>query len=479
MTYDEFSGGQPVKPLGMSAEEFGGGQPLTTDSNAALLGVTTSAHDRLMQAQQASEQAQKTSDYANSAEGLTSETLKGLPKASAAGTGKLIGSVVATIPDLIKGMFGKGGTLGLNNSVFDAKPIELPALKNAGITTYQEDQQGITSDVFEGKTSPLMGTAQTVGPVLAGAGDTLGAVGLAEKGIAAVPKLAKAVIEATPSVVKGAGNVVRGTGKVLSEIRHPIRGAEGNKVIKTIEHLKATDDTMTKSERINAANQGRLEQTRLGKTEFAPSKTEERAGTLLSGKTTGNPVKDLNLVKNEISNRGAEVEQYLAKNSKAISNKEDYDAFDKVRQEASKYLTDPEMKAYDEQVKMFSKQLQGRGGYNTENYYKALKDYEANVADKLPRGKEALIDPTGIANAKIRAASDVRSVVRDMIGSKHNEFKDKMFDLASLYDVKGTLLTKADKLEGNVFTRFAKKHPFITGGIGTLGVEEAIRKIAK
>jgi len=235
---------------------------------------------------------------------------------------------------------------------------------------------------------------------------------------------------------------------------------------KALKAVQATEDTMNKAERLQAIEEGRVQTTKLGGKKLTPSETEVRASQILDGKVTGNPVKDIKAIKNEIATRGVEAERYLEQNAKPITNADHFNAFESKRVEASKYLTDSELKAYDEQVKMFSKQLPGRGVYDTNTYYKALKDYESNVADKLPRGKEALLDPTGVANAKIRAASDVRKVVRDMIGNKNPEFKDKMFDLASLYDVKDTVATKADKLAGNKVTRFIQKYPKTSAAIG-------------
>lgn len=270
-------------------------------------------------------------------------------------------------------------------------------------------------------------------------------------------------------IVAGANTVadIAGTGSMFLGIKPALRDIQemaSSKLAsrtenKGIKALSATDETMNKSQRIDA--QDRLRPTAIGGKEYTPNNTELRANEMIGKKMTGNPVKDLQTTRDEISKQGHEAEQYLEKNSKPISNKEHFDIFANKRAEASKHLTDTELKTYDEQVKMFSKQLPGRGGYNTDNYYKALKEYESNIVDKLPKGKDALIDPTGIANAKLRAASDVRKVVRDMIGTKNPEFKPKMFDLTSLYDVKDTLAIKADQMKGNIFTRTAEKIPFV------------------
>ncbi len=191
-----------------------------------------------------------------------------------------------------------------------------------------------------------------------------------------------------------------------------------------------------------------------------PSNTEKNAGGLLAGKTSRNPVETLKAINNEIASRGKEAETYLEKNAKPITNKEDFDAFQSIKNSSEKYMTPAESKAYDEQIGVFQKILKGYGKYNTSNYYKALKEYESQVTANLPKGKDALLVPGG--SARIQAAKDVRSVVRDMIGSKHGEFKGKMFDLASLYDVKGNVAGQvADKAKKS--STFMKRHPIITG----------------
>lgn len=276
--------------------------------------------------------------------------------------------------------------------------------------------------------------------------------------------------------------VLKASGEVATDITKGAISKVEQKIAETTEGqslkaIKATEDTMSKADRLQAIEEGRQQITKLGKKEYIPTETEKRASNLLKGKVTNNPVKDFKVIKDEIATRGKEAEQYLKDNAKPITNKDHYDAFQVKRTEAEKYLTESELKAYDEQVKMFSKQLPGRGSYDTDTYYKALKDYESNIADKLPRGKEALLDPTGVANAKIRAAADVRKVVRDMIGTKNPEFKEKMFDLASLYDVKDTVATKAEKLPGTAVSRFVKKHPTLTKVGGGLLLGEVGRKI--
>lgn len=221
-----------------------------------------------------------------------------------------------------------------------------------------------------------------------------------------------------------------------------------------LKRLSSTADTLTTRELESQASRVRPN----GK--LAPSNTETRAADLLVGKTSRNPVKTLSSVNDEIANRGKEAETYLETNAKPITNKEDFDAFNAIKDSSKKYMTPAEAKAYDEQIGVFQKILKGYGKYDTSNYYKALKEYESQVTANLPKGKDALLVPGG--SARIQAAKDVRKIVRDMIGSKNSEFKGKMFDLASLYDVKDTVAGQvADKAKNSV--TLAQRHPGLIG----------------
>ena len=52
-----------------------------------------------------------------------------------------------------------------------------------------------------------------------------------------------------------------------------------------------------------------------------------------------------------------------------------------------------------------------------------------------------------------------------MIGQKHPEFKQKMFDLASLYDVLDTALTKSRQFDATLVRKFID-NALKVGGIG-------------
>lgn len=292
------------------------------------------------------------------------------------------------------------------------------------------------------------------------------------------------------------GPILSGGGKLLAKAANPIISAVGKGAAKVGElfggkpvseaiaqtagkltptavatsRVASTAANMSKGEREQAILQGRM--TPNGK--YVPSETEQNAGELLAGKTSSNPVTTLKAVANEIATRGQEAESYLTLNATKISNAEDAAAFSSARNSAEKYMTSAETNAYDEQVGVFQKILKtytGEGGYTTANYYKALKDYESQVTANLPKGKDALMVPGG--SARIQGAKDVREVVRNMIGDKNPEFKDKMYDLASLYGARDNVVANAEQGGAS----FAQRHPILTKigltGAGIAGYEEA------
>lgn len=244
---------------------------------------------------------------------------------------------------------------------------------------------------------------------------------------------------------------------------------------KATEALQSTAETMTKAERKAAIAEGRMEPTMTGGGTYKPSKTEARAGEILAGKVKGNPIKNVPVVQNEIATRGKEAETYLEKANQKITNEEDFNAFASKRADMEKYSTPNELKAYNETIDTFQKVLKSRGEYNTANYYKALKEFEENVTRNIPKGKEALLVEGG--SARLQAAKDVRSVVRDMISSKHGEFKGKMYDLASLYDALDNVITKAEKTKRSGIEEFMKKHPIISASLGATGLTGAVNYI--
>lgn len=246
-------------------------------------------------------------------------------------------------------------------------------------------------------------------------------------------------------------------------------------VKKATKAVESTAETMTKGERLAAIAEGRVQTTATGGGRYVASKTEQRAGEILSNKVGSNPVKNVKAVQDEIAVRGKEAESYLEKNLQRITNDEDFAAFAKKRAEIEKYSTPSELNKYDETITLFQKVLRSRGEYNTANYYKALKEFEANVTRNIPKGKEALLMEGG--SARLQAAKDVRSVVRDMIKGKNPEFGDKMYDLASLYDSLDNVIMKAEQVNKSGLKEFAKRHPYITGAATFAGGEAAYQKV--
>lgn len=226
--------------------------------------------------------------------------------------------------------------------------------------------------------------------------------------------------------------------------------------------LKQDPETMTSKMKKDAVDEGRQIQTdtKLGGNEvdYLPTKEVKRAGEVMSDPTqVPDPIKPgdktnvvVSKVQNAIKVKGADAEKFLEDNPVKLTNKEDLDMFTTMRDSASEVSDKTQMGAYDGQLELFQKQLQKQvaqngGGYTTANYYKALKGYEDNVASQFKGGKEMLVDPTGVGSAKVRAAADIRTTIRDMIGAKHPEFQPQMYDLASLYEAKDNAIFNASK----------------------------------
>lgn len=232
-------------------------------------------------------------------------------------------------------------------------------------------------------------------------------------------------------------------------------------------------ETMTQGMKNEAVAQGRQTITpNKGGTEvgYKPTAQIERAGQILSDPAqVGSPItaKDapnvvVAKVKSAIATKGAQAEKFLEDNPEHVSNQEASDMVTKMKASAERTSTPVEMKAYSDQLDLFQKQLEDQtsktGTLNTSDYYKALKNYETEVASKFKGGKTALADPEGIASAKIQAASDIRSSVRDMIGAKHSEFQSKMQDIASLYEARDNAIFNAGKTKSSTFLQ---NHPTI------------------
>ena len=272
------------------------------------------------------------------------------------------------------------------------------------------------------------------------------------------------------------GQVIKGIGgKLLGKEAPAVEGELSSAEQKTLGHIQSNEDTMTIGQRKAAIQGGRLEPTKLGGKTFTATNEEQNAAKLLAGKTTGNPVKDVKVIQDEISTRGAAAEKYLSQNPVAVTAADQKKVFDTLQQTSGKYLSKSEMKAYGEQKKIFEQiyndQAKGKG-FNTSTLYSAIKEYENEVGSQLPKGKAAIMDATGIANAKIRAAADIRTAVRQLIGTKNPEFQPQMYDLMSLYGARSTVTTKAEQLSGNVISRALKSKPakVIGATAGTVGL---------
>jgi hypothetical protein len=266
----------------------------------------------------------------------------------------------------------------------------------------------------------------------------------------------------------GKAEKIGGVVETIAEFAIPTNIAnKGYKSIKTLDWLKNTPETITKLEEQAASLAGRVKKGLNGAKKILASAEEKRAAQILEGKISSNVTKNPQIIEKEIAKRGGEVEKYLNKNKIVITADKLLKSWIEKRKAIEKSLDKSQLKAFDDQFRMFVKQFSDTGITNTYSdlLYKGLKQYEQNVAKNLPRGMATLTDATGIASAKIQGAKSVRKFVRDLLGELHPEFKPKMYDLASLYDVLDTALTKSRQLSGTTLSRFAKNNPLIKNAL--------------
>jgi hypothetical protein len=106
----------------------------------------------------------KEADYLNSPLGLGIETAKETGKSLLGGAYTFLKSAAYAPVDIVRGFMGKN-----------------PIQDNGNFPTIQSQVVQKTSDVFEGKNSPLMATAELTGQTVMGAADVMGGVGLLRK----------------------------------------------------------------------------------------------------------------------------------------------------------------------------------------------------------------------------------------------------------------------------------------------------------
>ena len=290
------------------------------------------------------------------------------------------------------------------------------------------------------------------------------------------------------SVSDAAGAIKNGVSDTVQGAKDLVTRTPADATAGVTDLIKQDPETMTQGMKNEAVTDGRqtIKSTKLGGTEvdYTPTKQIDRAATILSDpEQMANPIKPgdapnvvVAKVKSAISTKGAQAEKYLADNPVYVSNKESADMISAMKTKAEETSTPTEMKAYNDQLDLFQKQLQSQsaktGTLNTSDYYLALKKYETEIASKFKGGKAALADPEGIGSAKIQAASDIRSTVRDMIGDKHPDFASKMQDISSLYEARDNAIFNAGKTRS---ATFFDKHPRVKAaakvGLGLTGAE--------
>lgn len=290
----------------------------------------------------------------------------------------------------------------------------------------------------------------------------------AQKGGALIENVAEIATGVKPlvqaAIKKGPGLIKEGVEAVAT--RSARKQEKG-----ILDTIVGKDEEMSKAMREDAIMQGRKTETKglfgTQKVEYSPAEELKNAAKVLQkeGKVRSGDVPTVvkKKVEEVIVKRGKEAEDYLDANVQMVDPAEHVDLFNNLKKTVGKRDDRPLAKtAYDGLIDNFTARLDGKD-MNTANYYRALKEWEKEMAATIPRGQEALLDSTGFASGRVRAAADIRAAVRDMIGSKNPEFKPQMYDLMSLYRAKDQAVYNALKFKKK---NWAQANPWKAGAIG-------------
>lgn len=376
------------------------------------------------------------------------------------------------------------------------------------------------NDLFSGQTAFQAvlgaGAGKIIGligePIMNAAGKQIGKItpqfltDIASQGSKAITDFA-ASHDILPSGVSSAINKTANTvsaipADVANSVKNKVLGStaeeraaatQAKTVAATTDTLKQDPSTMTQGMKDKAQQEGRqlITTTKTGGTsvDFKPTPEIQRAGQIMSDPSEVNspivkgdkPNVIAAKVQNAISQKGTAAEKFLRDNPVEVTAKDETDMLNKMRSDAAEVSDAAQMKAYNDQISLFQKQLEKKytetGTLNTSDYYEALKQYEQKVASEFSGGYEKLMDPTGVGSAKIRAASDLRAKVRDLIGAKHPEFKPQMYDLTSLYEARDNANFKSARVKPQTVFQ---KHPRLKIGAELAGAAvagEGVRKL--
>lgn len=433
MTFEQFSGGKEVKPLGMSAQEFSGGQALTTEQNAAILGTTTSALERTAPS------------LGDPGEVLSAAASTLNPFEAVKTAGKFVKSAVRSPVDIVRGIFGM-------------KPLVTQAeAEGRDMPTYQSEFAESTVPAVEsGQVSPLEATITSVGePVLSGAG--LIGIGKAT-GIGDVP-----LNSAMRGELRAAGSPLEKLTTAVKDRFGKTSAEKATEIVSPRLTPKVAREAQTKTSGLSR------------KIEVVPDNRSKEMGEALKDVVKGRSFsEDKELVRKAISDEAETLSKKVEIANHPIPRRELKSAIVSAERPVLIASDNTMNNAYDRVIKKAADIIDDVDG-TVKGFFKGRKIFDDFVEQQFPNlySSDAMTPMrTAIKNIRRSWNEYVSSQLPDNVGFQESLRKQNL-----MYDAVDNLSEKvalgAKEIQGEIGTkwwqRFGKKHPLIKKGAQIAG----------
>lgn len=431
-------GAKPVQPTGgLTSDQLTkmGAKPNFDQSMTALSHSQTTL-DNL---QQQATQAKQTADQAASPIGIAAETTKEAGSSLIDNGLKFVGSALKAPADIVNNLLGRKGT--------DTNAV-IP-----GIGGMQQSFQGefgskTIPNVESGAESPLAATAGTVGGVLGGAADVLGAKGLGEM----VAKPVTAAADATKSLME--------------------QQAEKQS---TQTAIKALTPKMTPSEISDAAKAGQVKNTLLGgsKVDMSSNPLFMRMVDATKGIVKGKSVaEDIGNVKTALSNEAESLKSQVSGADHPYVFKELQSRLNNVEEPISLRGTPFEKQIGP--IKQAAIDIAKKNGGTISGLLDARKEFDTLVSKTYPHLYDS--DSAPIKNAITGIRNEMNNFIDDNLPDEAG-FKQSLDKQRLYYDAIDNLSTKApgEVKQGGIIKK-TLGNPYVKGAAGLLGADYVFNK---
>jgi hypothetical protein len=498
MTAEEFSGGQPIKQLGLSAQQFSGGGSLSTDDSAALLGVTSS--DTFKEKEQQYGVRQGIGDLAIGAVKQVAGDLQGIGKLPLYAYGKgfeaVTGDKSLTKAALESGIPGEdleakntmqsiGKGLGIAAEVFAPGVAPASALEKIGLSgLYKAAESGLLNEASLKSISNII-TSKWGKVALTGLQDFIGGAG-----VTAASKVG-AGEEPTVGEVAGGGLLSSLASPLLRKVAGKIGGFFGSKTEGELSQdayekaLGITSPKLSSKGQTEAFRQGRFS----GKGTIEPSLPERKVAEAVqplieSGQITPQMLKknDLPAIRDimaqEVSKTNQGVREMIANNNQPFNSNQLNSKLSELRKERI-FPDKPAEQLYNKVVDKIKGFI---GKKDTLGLFDARQEFDQYIKKTLG---EKVFEKSDAASLAVRDARNaVNSYISELL-PENNPYRPQLLRESDILSGIRQMSTKAPEMFKEANKSFLKKYPYIAASIGGAGIAltgeaivgEAVKKI--